>query len=257
MTLKKCKYLVFGSLFVQLIILLVVNQLSSLNFPQWLGTILFFIVPYLIWLIQIFIGKATGLTTGISSSLLALAYLWNLIISLNGYEWLLLPTFLVSSLPLILVIIAIILAGYEFIKSFKKTLVKPTRSFPFKNKSSIVIATLLPLFMLFPGKAPLMTLSYVDQGVRPAYLSGGFLLFLTIPTLLMLVLSFINLKSCLTTQTPKQIKIASLLLVIAFCLFAIVSIFLPFLFWYGINPLIFTVLAICVPLTIQTKNSTK
>lgn len=250
MNLKSQRIIVFGSLLLQLLICNAVNLILIVDMPGWISSVILLLVPYLLWLVQLFIGRASGLTRGLSSSLIILVYLWNIIINLNGYEMMLYSPILIFQVPLILLLIAVVLGGYDFYLSFKnQNKLKETKNLFFKKDSiSLLIASLLPVFMLYPGKAPLMTLAYVDQGVIPNYFSGGFLIFLTLPIIIMLTLSIINLQVNIKNKATRSRRIASVGVVVGLVLFAITSFFVPVLFWFGINPVIFIILMISAPL---------
>ena len=246
MTLKNQRWLVFGSLSLQLVITTLGAKLLTPNLPNWLVSTIMLLIPYVIWLIQVVIGRGSNLTRGISSSLLAVTHLWSLLISLNGYERMLVSPFILQQLPYVLIVVAVIFGIDDWRKSLNKVAISQEKKTLAKGEFvSLIIATLLPIFALYPGKAPRMTLAYVDQGVPLDLFSRGFLEFLTLPSLLMLILASLNVAYVLKRPVAKSRKYGSVGFLLAMLLFIGIVLFAPYIFWTGVNPLIFSVLFVC------------
>lgn len=246
MTLKNQRWLVFGSLSLQLVITTLGAKLLTPDLPNWLVSTVMLLIPYVIWLIQVVIGRGLQVTRGISSGLLAVAHLWYVLISLNGYERMLVSPFLLQQLPYVLIVVAVIFGIDDWRKSLKKVPLSQERKTLAKGEFvPLIIATLLPIFALYPGKAPRMTLAYVDQGVPLDLFSRGFLEFLTLPSLLMLILASLNVAYVLKRPVAKSRKYGSVGFLLAMLLFIGIVLFAPYIFWTGVNPLIFSVLFVC------------
>lgn len=244
MTLKKKRLLVFGSLFIQQLFTVFSSLIWLIPLPDWLTSAIILLIPYGIWLIQIFVGRSTGLTTAVSSSLVILSYLWNILINLNGYEMVLLPSFLFK-LPLIILCISFVIGVYECYQSFKNefTLVSKT-DFKKEDKVSLSIAIALPIFTYYSGRIARMTLGYADQGIRPNIFSAGFLQYFTLPLILMILLATMNMIYMKRIHEVASRKVGSIVLFVSLLLLGIISAFFPMIFWLGVNPIIFGLILI-------------
>lgn len=245
MNLREKRALVFISLVIQLLFTLFSGAIVMMGMPNWLMNAVLLGIPYGIWLIQIFVGRASGLTNGVSSSLLLVSYLWNIISSLNGYETALYPS-VVLKLPLFYLFISAVWGLYECYVSFKHSQDLENKEIVVKKDwISLAISVVLPVFTYYSGRIPRMTLAYVDQGIRTNYLENGFLQFFTIPVIIMAILALINVVYVLKDRKIFSRKISSVGLLLGLMLLMFVSFFMPVFFWFGANPIIFSVIAIC------------
>lgn len=244
---KKAKISINILLIVQFILLLFGNFLLKFFLPTGAINILIVVITYFIWLYQVLIGRKNGCTSGISSTLLVVILLWPILLSLKGYEYILVPPMISTYLPRLMLFVSVILAIFEF----KQLSSSELGEFKFeKSYLSTSIVILVPIFAYFSGRVPRMTLGYVDQGISINYFSSGFLLFLTIPTISLILLSLINYIKLRNASVAKSRKIASLGLLISLAIFAVVAFIAPFIFWIGINPIIFTAIFLfCLGLT--------